>query len=314
MPIHRDVWLSLINREYITSFIPEGGGATRFVVADDDASMSHLSAALRSMAQQAGLSVVAIDTAETKLHMLQFVFFAVVRALDWDALLQRRLERLVLEAGYGWPEPGASVTLAALADHNQVAPAILRTRVQQQITSSVWRNPRLAQDFRNAVTALLDARLTGDQDELQAAVLGWLRGDPGALSRVKGAQIGARIGRHNARAMLVSLCHWLRTCGPRGLVIMLDIRRLLRDRREVADGIAYTPAAVMDCYEVIRQVIDDAEHLEGLFLAVLADARLINDEVPKRALSQYAALKMRVWDDVRPQGRDNPLSPLVVAQ
>jgi len=122
----------------------------------------------------------------------------------------------------------------------------------------------------------------------------------------------ARIGRHNARAMLVSLCHWLRTCGHRGLVIMLDIRRLLLDRREVSDGIAYTPAAVMDCYEVIRQLIDDAEHLEGLFLTVLADRRLINDDVPKRALSQYTALKMRVWDDVRPQGQDNPLSPLVV--
>ena len=78
------------------------------------------------------------------------------------------------------------------------------------------------------------------------------------------------------------------------------------------DGIVYTAAAVMDCYEVIRQVIDDTEHFEGLFIVALAGPRLINDDVPKRALGQYTALKMRVWDDVRPQGLDNPLSPLVV--
>jgi hypothetical protein len=39
---------------------------------------------------------------------------------------------------------------------------------------------------------------------------------------------------------------------------------------------------------------------------------LLNDEVPRRALSQYTALKMRLVDDVRPRGQDNPLSPLVV--
>ena len=63
---------------------------------------------------------------------------------------------------------------------------------------------------------------------------------------------------------------------------------------------------------MLRQIIDDCGHYEGLFLVARADRRLINDEVPKRALSQYTALKMRVWDDVRPLGRDNPLAPLVV--
>lgn len=311
MPITPDVWVPLIEREYLTTFIPDGGSATRFVVADAEI-VVRLSSTLRAAALNAGLSVIAIDTAATRLHMLHFAFFAVVRALDWDALLQNRLERLVGEAGYSWPDPGNQVTFAVLADHNGIAPALLRATVQRQMTIAIWEDSRLAQDFRNAMIALLDAQLTGDQEGLGDAVRCWLRGDASSLRWVKDAQIGARIGRHNARAMLVSLCHWLRTCGHRGLVITLDIRRLLRDRREVADGIAYTPAAVMDCYEVIRQLIDDAEHLEGLFLTVLADPRLINDDVPKRALSQYAALKMRVWDDVRPQGQDNPLSPLVV--
>ena len=311
MPIALDTWLPLIEREYLTTFIPDGGSATRFVVADDE-TLARLSDALHSTGLNAGLSVIAIDTAATRLHMLHFAFFAVVRALDWDALLQNRLERLVGEAGYSWPIIGTQVTWAALSDHNGIAPSLLRTTLQQQITRAIWDDPQLAQDFRNAMIALLDAELTDDEEGLGDSIRCWLRGEPGSLWLLRGAQIGARIGRHNARAMLTSLCHWLRSCGHPGLLIMIDVRRLLRDRREVADGIVYTPAAVMDCYEVIRQLIDDAEHLEGLFLTVLADPRLINDDVPKRAVSQYTALKMRVWDDVRPHGQDNPLSPLVV--
>ena len=48
----------------------------------------------------------------------------------------------------------------------------------------------------------------------------------------------------------------------------------------------------------------------GLLLVVLADELLIGDD-PKRSLDAYLALKMRIWADVRPEGRDNPLAPLV---
>jgi hypothetical protein len=59
-------------------------------------------------------------------------------------------------------------------------------------------------------------------------------------------------------------------------------------------------------------VIDDSEHYPGLFLAVLADPRLIDDSVPKRGLAAYDALRLRLSNDVRPLRRDNPLAPLVV--
>jgi len=94
------------------------------------------------------------------------------------------------------------------------------------------------------------------------------------------------------------------------MVLVLDIRQLHRERRMITEGLVYTPAAVMDCYEVLRQLIDDSEHFPGLFVAALADDAFLSDD-PRRSLSQYTALQMRVWDDVRPQGGDNPLAPLV---
>ena len=95
-----------------------------------------------------------------------------------------------------------------------------------------------------------------------------------------------------------------------GILLLIDVTRLLQDRRDVPDGQYYSPAAVMDCYEVLRQMIDDADQMEGLFLGVLADSVMLADDL-RRSLNQYTALKMRVWDDVRPEHGDNPLAPLV---
>lgn len=311
MAIRSGEWLGLIERDYLASYIPAGGSAVRFVVAED-AMLSAVQRDLTAAATAAGLHVVAVDTADAKLNMLHAVFFAIASSLDWEKLTQTRLERLVAEAGYTWPVPGQRMSLTALASANGVAPPLLRRTLQGQVTSAVWRDHALAQDFRKAMMALLDVALADDKDDLRNGVLGWLRGDLTSLKWVKEAQIGARIGIQNARAMLISLCHWLSSCGAPGLVVLLDIRRLLRDRREIAEGVAYTPAAVMACYEVVRQVIDDTEHFEGFFLAVLADGRLIDDSVPKRGLGAYDALRLRLSNDVRPRDRDNPLAPLVV--
>jgi hypothetical protein len=61
---------------------------------------------------------------------------------------------------------------------------------------------------------------------------------------------------------------------------------------------------------VLRQLIDDAETFQGLLVVVLADEALTGLD-DKRSLTAYAALKTRVWDDVRATRRDNPLAALV---
>lgn len=311
MAVPRDEWLALMTHEYLASYVPEGGGVVRVAVAEQ-ALLPSVHDGLRAAAQQAGLAVVELDAADAKLNLLHLVFFALARAIDWNALTQGRLEALAAEAGYPWPKPGRRMALGELAEAHGVAPPMLQRALRRHITQKVWRDPALAQDFRRAMVALLDAQLTGESDTLRDSVLDWLHGDLRTLRPVKEAQIGARIGLQTARSMLISLCHWLRGCGGQGLAVLLDIRQILRDRRELAGGIAYSPAAVMAVYEVIRQVIDDTEHYPGLFLAVLADPRLIDDSVPKRGLGAYDALRMRLSNDVRPLRRDNPLAPLVV--
>lgn len=310
MTLPRAAWLDLMGREYFSGFIQAGGGAVRFVVADPDA-LRAVADGLRGLAEAHGMATIAVDTANVKLHMLQQLFFALANAIDWESLIQTRLEALVADAGYRWPQPGKRMALLAVAEANEVAPNLLQRQVSQQITRAVWLDTAMAQDFRNAMMALLLARLADDRDALRDAVQDWLRGQLRRIALVRAAQIGGKISRHNARAMLKSLFHWLRTCGLPGVAVQIDISRLLRERRDVEQGLVYAPAAVMDCYEVLRQMIDDSAAMEGLFLAVLADPPLLSDN-PRRSLGQYTALKMRLLEDIRPAEGDNPLAPLVV--
>ena len=342
MAVPAGMWLDLMGRDYLDGFIRDGGGAVRFAVAEAPV-LEHLAQGLRTRAAAAGLHHVAIDLAATRLHMVQNVVFAVAAALPWERMVQARLEKLALEAGYAWPrarcagtpDPSAGLSLLqVLADTNGVAAPLLRRDLTQALSRTLWQDARLTQDFRHAMIALLEARLTGEDTALADAVMSWLRGTLGRMGQVAAAQVGRRIGRQNARATLMSLCHFVHNTGgvagvnaggvsetnaggvagntssQGGLLLTLDIRRLHRERRDVAEGLVYTPAAVMDCYEVLRQLIDEAGHFPGLFVAVLADDAFLSDDL-RRSLGQYTALQMRIWDDVRPAGGDNPLAPLV---
>lgn len=311
MSVSAHEWMGRIEQEYIMDFIAAGGAAVKFTVGDGER-IAAIREALRETSRRREMVHVAIDAAVTKLHMVQDVFFAVSRALDWDALAQGFVEALFARQGYEWPHPGRAVAIDQVAECNRIDVTLMRRDVRQWLTGAVMRDTEMTQDFRLAMTQLCLHRLEPEDTlaGITVPILSWLRGELRQIGALRDAAITARITRHNGRAMLRSACRWLRVCSRRGLCLSLDVRQLARTGSALGEGIRYSPAAVMDGFEVLRQLIDDAEHLAGLLLVVLADDALIGDD-PKRSLGAYQALKMRVWDDVRAEGRDNPLAPLV---
>jgi P-loop Domain of unknown function (DUF2791) len=305
-------WLELIEREYLTDFILAGGGAVKFAVGDAH-QLDVVARVLDLLSERHGLPHVAIDAGTTRVHMIQDVFFAIAGALDWDAMTQCFVESLFERMGYEWPRPGEAVPIQVVAERNRLDVTLLRRDFRQWLTAVVMQDTEMTQDFRMAMTQLCLQRLEPEDAQLgiTAPVIQWLRGELRRIGALKQTFITARITRHNARAMLRSLCRWLRVCGRQGLCVTLDIRQLGRPGGAIGDGIRYSPGAVLDAFEVLRQIIDDSEHFGGLLLVILADQSLVGDDT-KRSLNAYLALKMRIWSDVRPESRDNPLAPLVV--
>ncbi len=307
LPIER--WMHVIEPEYFAEYLPAGGAAAKFVIADA-AVIARLRHAADALAQRHGMLPVHISAGEARLHMLQDVFFAVTRALPWDSLLQRYVEDLFTRNGYPWPCPGAALTMPELAQEFGIAATLLARSRDQWLSRDLWDDAHLAQDFRAAMLRLCLARLEPEADTLESPVLQWLQGDKVGLPLLRQYDIAARINRTNARAMLISLCHFVRKAGAKGLLLTLDVRPALRVASPDEASLRYSHAAVMDLYEVLREVIDDIEHLPGLFVLVLSDQTLLAGD-HRRTLDTYKALEMRIWPDVRPGDRQNPLAPLV---
>jgi hypothetical protein len=307
--LHPGEWLGVIESEYFAGFLRDGGAAAKFVVGDE-AAQEEIQSECAILARRHGLLHAHLSTGETKLHMVQELFFALARALPWDGVLQRYLEDLFARHEHPWPRPGTAMATADLAAAFGIAPGIMTRHRDQWLSRDLWDDPRLARDFRAAMIALCLSRLDphGDGGTGNTPVHQWLHGEKPLLSMLRDFDITAQINRTNARAMLISLCHFLRKAGANGLLLTIDLRPATR-RGDA--GLHYSSSAVMDLYEVLRELIDDLEHLPGLFILGLADQSLIAGD-RRRTLDTYKALEMRIWPDVRPGDRQNPLAPLVM--
>jgi hypothetical protein len=203
-------------------------------------------------------------------------------------------------------------TLEAIGQATHLDVPLARQAILRGLQDSVYRNYRLAKDFRIAMMSYCTAELQSDASANQSrqALNDWLCGDLRLISAVKDKGIFQKIGRHNARVMVASTARWLRQAGGKGLLIVMDIGRLANPtKRDGEDSLHYAPTHVMDTYEVLRQFIDATDEMEGMMLLITAPQSLLDDE--RRGFPAYKALQNRIWDDVRDSSRQNPYAPMV---
>jgi hypothetical protein len=310
MELSASAWLEVIEREYLEDFVREGGAAVKFVVPSDETSRRQILEGLCTAAAFNNFQYAFVDSATTKLHLIDRLFHEVARQIDWDAICHAFLTRLLTENGIELPAAGA-LTVPALAELNGFPEAPFRMQVNRWITNALFHDYAMNQEFRLAMIALCQAQLDPDADPaLAGAIREWLRGELRLTSAVKRALIFQKIARHNARSMLLSLAHWLRIGGRSGLVLAIDIARYTDARRpsEREGGFSYSSAAALDAYEVLRQLIDGTDELEFGLICVLASPSFLSDD--RRGLRAYHALYLRVSDEVRDRYRQNPLASL----
>ncbi|HKG25098.1 MAG TPA: BREX system ATP-binding domain-containing protein [Thermomicrobiales bacterium] len=306
-------WLTVLEREYLTDFIPQGGSAVKFAVVGPSLEPDEVRGDLARLARETGCLYVSVEATSTKLHMIDQFFFAVARQLDWNDLARRFLLRLLAEGGFTVPPGSATIDYQSIADANDYSEPELRRDIRLLLTSRVFRDFAMAQEFRIAMVRLCQAQLEagGSAGPEADAVKEWLRGELRSIVLLKAALIFQRIARHNGRDMFLSLAHWVRLAGYQGLVLSLDAERYFVERLPVErDGsLFHTTTAVMDAYEVFRQFIDATDESEGSLLVVTTPPSFLED--PKRGLERYDPLDLRIWDEVRDRRVANPLASLV---
>ena len=305
-------YAQFLDHEYLDGYIDDGGAAVKFVVPSSDEVASSFSGLLREQAERRGFVFAEVDAATTKVHLIEQIFFAVSKQVDWDALAATTTRRALSAAGY--PVGDEIPSLEAIATRDHVDARELKRDVDRQLQQLVHRDYAMVQEFRIAMLRLCQAQLRSGQvaDAEHTAVLAWLTGELRQMSALKSALIFRRIARHNARHVLFSLTHWLSVNDKTGLVLVIDIRRLGVGRRPPGDersGNYYTKAAVLDAYEVLRQLVDNTDELAHCCVVVIGAPELLSDT--NRGVDAYQALKLRIYDEVRDLQRDNPYSSLI---
>lgn len=308
-----DEYAEFLDREYLASYVAEGGAAVKFVVAADDADARAVSEAIRARAGAAGYQTAAVDAAAARIHMIDQVFFEVARQVDWDAVAASAVREAWAAIAHPVAE-GGELTVDAVAAHHGVEAGELTRDVNRELQRRIYKDYAMVQEFRIAMLRLCQFQLaTGQVTEAEhTAVLDWLRGDLRRITLLRSALIFRRIGRHNARQMVFSLAHWLAVNAKAGLVLELDIRRLAVARRPPPDerqGVYYTKAALLDAYELLRQLVDNTDEAAHCCVVVVAAPEFLTDT--NRGLDAYQALKLRIYDEVRDVRRDNPYSSLI---
>jgi hypothetical protein len=308
-------YLDFLEKEYLASFVAHGGAAVKLLVAADETVAGNLAGGLADLGD--GFQHAAVDAATTRIHLVDQVFTAVARQLDWvdlaGSVVRAAFERC------GFPPPAADdgvpdLGVSTVARHHGMDGAELYRSMRRDLEQTVLKNGGLGHEFRTAMLRLCQERL--GRGEVSPAeretILGWLRGERVPAGELRKLSLHTRVNRHNARSMLLSTTRWLRMAGHSGLVLWLDLTRLAVARRPPAglrDGYYYSKAALLDAYEFLRQLIDSTDEFDGLFAAALLPTDLINDE--RRGLPSYTALRLRVVDEVRDRHRVNPYATLV---
>lgn len=304
-------WVDFLAADYLAEYLPGGGAAVKVAVPGTPDAADRLAVGLRRVSVQNGYSFVTVSAEDTRVQLVEQLFFAVARQLDWESLASA-VVRLAYEA-CSFPAT-TSLLISDVAAAYDVDARELYRSVRRQLEQSLLGDPALARELRRAVLRLAQAQLgPGDVEPAEHdAVLGWLRGESTSLAALRPALIHSRIGRHNARPLLVSLAQLVTATDGSGLVLHLDLRRLAESRRPpLAErvGSYYSKASVLDAFEVLRQLIDATDELRGVLIIAVLPPELLTDE--NRGLPAYTALQLRVADEVRDRRRANPHAALV---
>ena len=307
-------WLGVIDAEYLTTFIRDGGASVKFAVASEELK-ADLYTRMEARCRELGYLCVRVDAGATRAHMPQDIFFSLAAQVDWRLLARRMIVQLAGEHGYQVavisPDATGNV-FDAIAKANGLESQFVLGEIRPEIQNRIFRNPKMAKDFRVCMSHLCLREDTRGEYAGQP-LLDWLTGANTRISSVRDFAVYTGINRTTARYFIESALYWIHNVGYAGTVILFDNSRVTVARNP-KDGIRYyTRPMAMEHYELLREFIDGIDRLAGTLLVVVTNRDFLDDGSDRRSRGYgiYQALRTRVMDDVRARNLVNPVASLV---
>ena len=307
-------WLGFLDREYLSTFIKDGGASIKFAVTQE-ALKPQLRTSIVGRSKELDYIVIEVDAAVSRVHMPQDIFFRMASQVDWRILARRLILRLASDRGHqvdGIDPDDSGNIFEAIGESNGLSREFVYLGLSPQIQDMVYRNPQMAKDFRVAMAHLcIQEDTREDQEYGGQPIIDWLTGNNTRVSSVRPFLIYNAINRTTARHFIESAVYWFHYVGHSGTVILLDNSRVTLARNP-RDGLRYyTRAMVTEHYELLREFVDGADRLLGTLIVVATNSEFLDEDSGSRGFGIYEALMTRVMDDVRDRTLVNPIASIV---
>jgi hypothetical protein len=281
--VGRDNWLTFIEDD-LANYIAEGGAKVRFLHGDYGDGKTHFMSIIRHIALQQDFAVsFVVLTREVPVHKFEAVYQIIVRQLrgNFEGVGIRRLLTQWLDSLAPAETPLTKEKIAELAE-------------------TLRDLPGMNVNFANGLIALVNNHFLPleegeSQDERTAGretILHWFEAGKMTKRELKPFAIFEVVNKANSKQMLNSLNSFLRYCGHKGLILLLD---------ELETVIAQAASIRNAAYENVRLLIDNTEQAAyfHIFFAIIPD--VLSSE---KGFKSYDAL----WSRVRTIGQQERLN------
>src|SRR5437762_6476668 len=144
-------WLDIFERDYLATFVHEGGASTKVLVVEAGLA-ADLVSTLIAAAERNGLLATHVDQTVQRVYSMDRLFNAVARQINWQSLARDFMRATLQATGYVIPDGDPIVDAVAAA--NSVDAGEVAITVQQQLTKLVMQDYTIARDFRVAMNQL----------------------------------------------------------------------------------------------------------------------------------------------------------------
>lgn len=281
--VGRDNWLTFIEDD-LANYIAEGGAKVRFLHGDYGDGKTHFMSIIRHIALQQGFAVsFVVLTRDVPIHKFEAVYQAIVHQLrgNFAGVGIRSLLNHWLNGLASKDTPLAKEHIAELAE-------------------TIRNLPGMNVNFANALIALVvnkflplqEGELQDDRTANRETVFYWFEAGKITKRELKPFGIFEVVNKANSKQVLNSLNSFLRYCGNKGLVLLLD---------ELETVIAMAASIRNAAYENVRLLIDNTEQAAyfHIFFAIIPDVLL-----SEKGFKSYDAL----WSRVRTIGQQERLN------
>src|SRR6266511_2939071 len=135
-----DEYLEFLRKEYLADFIRRGGASVKVAVVGGDRVAERFHTGLAAAATAEGYLFAAVDAASVRVHLIDQLFFAVARQVDWHALAASAVRAAYDAAAF--PVPDAAVPVPDAGTVGSTAPSSTGVLAVTTVATSYDVNPR----------------------------------------------------------------------------------------------------------------------------------------------------------------------------